>query len=44
MKCSGHVKEMRNAYKIFVRRLKGICHVGDLGINGRMRLKCILDK
>jgi hypothetical protein len=34
--------EMRNAYKIFIRNPQGKNHLGDLGVDGRIILKCIL--
>jgi hypothetical protein len=36
--------EMRNVYKIWLGSLKGTDHLEDLGINGRIILKCILQK
>jgi hypothetical protein len=32
---------MRNAHRNLVGDLKGIKHLGDLGVNGRIILKCI---
>jgi hypothetical protein len=34
-----HMREMRNAYRILVRNLKGRKHLEDLGIGGRIILK-----
>jgi hypothetical protein len=43
---AGHVEaymgEVRNAYKILVRSLKGRDHSGDLGVDGRIILIWIL--
>jgi hypothetical protein len=36
--------EMRNAYKILVRRPEGRDHLEDLGIDGRISLEWILGK
>jgi hypothetical protein len=38
------MEEMRNAYKITVRKPEGRDHSEDLGINGRIILKFILGK
>jgi hypothetical protein len=43
----GHVEcigEIRNAYKILVKNLKGSDPLEDLGIDGRPKLKLILKK
>jgi hypothetical protein len=47
MRWTGHVvhmKEMRNAYSIFVGNLKGSNHSEDPDIDGRIILECILGK
>jgi hypothetical protein len=36
--------EMRNTYKILVRKCEGKRHLGDLGVVGRTILKLILKK
>jgi hypothetical protein len=38
------MNEIRNAYKILVESLKGRDHSKDLGVDGRIILKCILGK
>jgi hypothetical protein len=35
---------MRNAYRTFVGNLKGRDHLEDLGIDGSVKLECILEK
>jgi hypothetical protein len=47
MRCVGHTAcrgEIRNAYKILVRKYKTKKHLRDLGIDGRIILKRILNK
>jgi hypothetical protein len=47
MRWEGHVASMgetRNAYKVLVRKQKGRDHVEELGVDGRIILKCILGK
>jgi hypothetical protein len=36
--------EMRNVYKILIRKLQGRDHLRNLGIDGRTTSKCILKK
>jgi hypothetical protein len=33
------MREMKNAYKILVGKLKGRDHLGDLGVDGRILVK-----
>jgi hypothetical protein len=47
MRWGGYVvcmKEMRNPYNILVRKPEGKNHLEDLGIDGKVILKCILKK
>jgi hypothetical protein len=47
IRCAGHVArkgEMRNAYKVWLGILKGGDRLEDLGVYGRIILKCILEK
>jgi hypothetical protein len=39
-----HMGQMRNEYKTSVEKLKGRDNLGNLGIDGRITLKCILKK
>jgi hypothetical protein len=38
------VREKRNAYRVFVRKPKGKSHYEDLDVDGRIKLKFILEK
>jgi len=38
------MRDMRNAYKILVRKSKGKKPSEDLGIDGKIILECILEK
>jgi hypothetical protein len=45
--CAGHVEcmgEMRNAYKILVRKPEWKNHLEDLDTDGKIILKCMLNR
>jgi hypothetical protein len=38
------MREIKNAYKSLARNLKGRDHLQDLGVGGRIILKCVFAK
>jgi hypothetical protein len=39
-----HVVVMRNTTKYFLKNVKGICHLGDVGVDWKIILKFVLRK